>query len=641
MKKKAVVTISSPLAGSLITGPVLVVAATALEDSIVAVDFLVDSQSIGRDTTAPSFSRIWQVGFWADGLEHYLKVIAKDIDGDTAHSQPVVVTVSAEAQAVGLMHPIPNQIIQGPFSIDLLIPEDIVLVSAEFLLDGLTLARDTTAPFEQLWNPAFWADGGSHTIAANVEDSSGRKGKAGPVTVTVPTTVSGYPVPLSPVNRLVIDDLQQMFLWSLSPTAVTYEIEISPLQDYNPSEHTSIVVDTTYTTTLSERSIYFWRIRATNSFQRYTAWHEAEFASTPTFRIIRADAGLDQARSADVTSDGGYVLTGTSEYDGLRVIKTDRFGVEQWVRNFGVPYDVGFSIRQSSDGGFILGGRMESSTEGRFVLLKLTFQGNQSWLKRFGRQWDEGALSVVETPDGGFAATGYIVDQGFHQRAWLVKANASGDSMWAMTFNKTSITQGSKVLTTQGNGLVLFGADFKLAGDTIASRLPPDLWVLRTTADGDSVWSKSYGNTDDDYPADFVVSGAGYVMAGLTGPVGMGIYDITLTRLDEAGNVQWTKVFGTVGKNDVVQAVVPVLEGGYLLAGSTGTNTFYSKQVYLIRTDTNGDSLWTREFGTTGDDAIYSARQALDGGFVLVGSVDQDMQIIKTDRRGRVAGVVY
>jgi hypothetical protein len=640
LPKKPDVHITAPIAGSLIAGPVLFTVATDPKDSMVAVDFLVDDTVIRRDTI-PEFSIVWAAGFWADGLQHRLEVIATDSREDTVHAGPITVTVSENAQAVGILHPMGNQVVGAPFWVDLFVPEGTVVVSAEFQFDGLVLGSDTTAPFEQYVNPAFWADGLNHSIVVNLADSSGRTGKSGPVTFTVSPAATGYPLPISPASMLVVDNLQQTLYWNDAPTALSYEVEISPLPDFSTVEFASVVSDTSLTRTLAERSIYFWRVRATNAFQKQTHWKEAEFATTPTFRKIFATTDPVQARSVDVTTDGGYVLSTMSDA-GVWVIKTDRFGVEQWSGNFGGGYNQSLCVRQTSDGGFVVAARMESQTEGRFAILKLTSGGTLSWLKRFGRDWDEGASSVIEMQDGSFIATGYVtVLPGFYTRAYLVKVSASGDSLWARTYNKSALTAGVKVLTTPDNGLIVLGPEFKLAGDTVSSMLPPDFWVLRTNADGDSLWSHIYGGANDDYPADIAETTGGFVVAGNTSPPSMGTHEMVLVKIDISGNELWTKTFGQAGKNDMAQAVISASGGGYLLAGFTGTNQQYSNDVYLIRTDELGEILWTKEFGTTTDDAIFSAKETPDGGFILAGAAGQDIQIIKTDKRGRVAGVVY
>lgn len=637
--KKPVVAITAPGAGSLITGPVNIEVATNAEDSIQSVEFFVDGDFIGRDSTR-GFSLTWYAGFWADGLGHQLTAVATDLAGDTVHTPPVVVTVSADASAIGLANPGPNQIIQFPLMIELLVPPELVLSSAEFRIDGLLLAKDTTAPFGQNWNPAFWADGLTHTVTVDVMDSAGRSGKVTPATVTVSVDALGYPVPLSPADRLVIDDLQQTFRWSKAESAVSYEIEVSPLSDFtNGVEVSQSVVDTTYGTTLAEKSIYFWRIRASNAFGMQTAWHQAEFATTPTFRIVHSQAGSQRAAAVDNTIDGGYVITGYWENE-LRVVKLNKFGAEQWSQGFGEGY--GFSIRQTTDGGYIMAGRLESSTEGRFAVLKLNSAGGQTWLRKYGRDWDEGAMSVVETNDGAYVAAGYLTElPNFYQRAWLVKTSASGDSLWARTYNRSALTHGVKIMETQDNGLLLLGAEFQLAGDTVASQLPPDLWVLRTNTDGDSLWSNVYGTGEIDYPADITSSGLGFAMLGHSAMSGTGVYDIILTRIDNAGNAEWSKTFGTPSRNDYAAAVVAPASGGYFIAGTTGFNTDNTNDVYLIRTDALGDTVWTKTFGLSSDELVMGAREAEDGGFIVVGEHKFDVLIMKTDKRGRIAGVVY
>ncbi len=154
------------------------------------------------------------------------------------------------------------------------------------------------------------------------------------------------------------------------------------------------------------------------------------------------DQSIDWAEAYSVwqTTDGGYALGGytyssESVYGAAYLVKTDSLGNEQWNKTY--PAARIFSLQQTRDEGYILGGAMYYSGQNDysdFWLLKTDSGGNTQWNKTYDRtRWTEGseeAYSVQQTSDGGYILAGYtdrVVDQLLIRYVWVVKADADGN----------------------------------------------------------------------------------------------------------------------------------------------------------------------------------------------------------------------
>jgi hypothetical protein len=133
----------------------------------------------------------------------------------------------------------------------------------------------------------------------------------------------------------------------------------------------------------------------------------------------------------------------------------------------------------------------------------------------------------------------------------------------------------------------------------------------------------------------------GYVIAGATSSFGAAGKDVFLVKTNAAGGTVWTRRYGGPG-DDVANSVRQTSDGGYIIAGFTGSDwdSTYYYDACLIRTDAVGDTIWTQNYGGKYWDGGYSVRQTADGGYVLAGTAksfgagDNDVYLVKTDANG-------
>jgi hypothetical protein len=167
--------------------------------------------------------------------------------------------------------------------------------------------------------------------------------------------------------------------------------------------------------------------------------------------------------------------------------------------------------------------------------------------------------------------------------------------------------------------------------------------VIKINPNGDSVWTKSYGGTENEFANSIQqTTDGGYIIAGGTYSFGNGNEDVYLIKTDSLGTALWTKTFGGV-ENDEGNSVQQTIDGGYIVVGITYSFDSGSSNLYLIKTDSHGNTEWTKTLEGYG----HYIEQTRDGGFMIVGGKDQengyhsDVLLLKTDGNGNQINAPY
>ncbi len=330
----------------------------------------------------------------------------------------------------------------------------------------------------------------------------------------------------------------------------------------------------------------------------------------------------DWGSSVQQTSDGGYIITGYSDLldtgDGnVYLVKTDANGDTLWTKDYGgSDYDEAYSVRQTRDGGYIIAGFTSSFGAGKedVYLIKTDANGNELWTKTYGGRKEDWAHSVQQTQDGGYILVGETESFGdVSGNVYLIKTDASGDSVWARTYGGSRRDWGFSVDQTPDGGYILAGftSSYGAGND--------DVYLVKTDAIGDTVWTRTFGGTYSEWGYSVqATEDGGYIVTGWQIPFVSGNHDVYLIKTDAVGGLLWERTYGG-SESDVGHSVQQTLDGGYIVAGYTQSFGAGGRDVYLIKTDDSGDTLWTETYGGSGFDACYHVEQTVDGDFVGVG----------------------
>jgi hypothetical protein len=379
-------------------------------------------------------------------------------------------------------------------------------------------------------------------------------------------------------------------------------------------------------------------------------------ATSPSPHFCKAIGGKDYdcGYSLIQTSDGGYAIAGTTTSFGpvgadVYLVKLDANGNLQWTRTIGGPEsEGGNSIIQTSDGGYAIAGNSYSFVAGGYdvYIVKLDANGNLQWTKTIdGPNYEEGR-SLIQTSDGGYAIAGYTRSFGAGEAdVYVVKLDANGNLQWTKTIGGKEDDEGFSLIQTADGGYAIAGyttagyIEYSGAGES-------DVYVVKLDAHGNLQWTKTIRGKGWDVGRSLIqTSDGGYAIAGATISFGAGGVDVYVIKLDARGNLQWTKAIG--GENeDWGYSLIQTSDGGYAIAGATKSFGAGWYDVYVVKLDANGNLQWTKTIGGKEDDEGFSLIQTADGGYAIAGYTrsfgagNGDFYVVKLDKNGNACCAV-
>ena len=364
----------------------------------------------------------------------------------------------------------------------------------------------------------------------------------------------------------------------------------------------------------------------------------------------------DKPRAIQQTTDGRFIVVGgSSSTDGdvwgnhgdsdFWILRLDAAGDTVWTKCYGGTYDdYAAAIQQTSDSGFVVAGALS----GDLWILRLNATGDTVWTKCYGGSMWDYAAAIQQTSDSGFVVAGETYSSngdvwGHHgdYDYWILRLNAAGDTLWTRCYGGSDDDEANAIQQTTDGGFIVAGHSRSDDGDVWGnhSNGDYDYWILRLDATGDTVWTKCYGGSRNDWAYDIrQTSDGGFIVAGYAsstdGDVGgnHGDSDFWILRLNAAGDILWTKCYGG-SMWDYATAIQQTSDSGFIVAGATysadgdvwGNHGTYD--YWILRLDAAGDTLWTRCYGGYNDDEANAIQQTTDGGFIVAGysrSTDSD-----------------
>lgn len=325
-----------------------------------------------------------------------------------------------------------------------------------------------------------------------------------------------------------------------------------------------------------------------------------------------------------------------------------------------------YSVHQTTDGGYILGGNSNSGISGDKIetgsggqdcwVIKLNEIGEIEWQNTLGGDLTEYLYAIHPTSDGGCILGGTSNSNIFGDKTdpskggldyWIVKLNSSGSIEWQNTIGGDSDDHLISIQQTNDGGYIFGG--YTLSGNS-GDKLEPsfgdfDYWVVKTNATGEIEWQNAIGGNNADmlYVIQQTTDGGyivgGYSNSGISGEkteASLG-QDYWVVRLNTIGEIEWQNTIGG-GSTDFLYAIQPTTDGGYILGGQSFSNISGDKtetslggnDYWIVKLNNTGTIDWQNTIGGSGLDNLFSIQQTADGGYILGGHSDSGITGDKT-----------
>ncbi len=349
-------------------------------------------------------------------------------------------------------------------------------------------------------------------------------------------------------------------------------------------------------------------------------------------------SGEDYGFDVEECVDGFIVVGQTASFgsgiDDAYVIRLDLDGDTVWTRTIGGSgREQAFSVIQVTDG-FVFSGYTSTNAQGiaDAYLVKFNVDGETLWTRQYdGHTSTDQGYCVKQTSDNGFIISGFSTEFGYGDQVYLMKTDADGNLVWDTTYGGTNQDYGRAVQQTADGGYIIAGYSYSFGGGDA------DVWLLRTNSSGDTLWTRTYGSPNgDEHAFDILIApDSGYVMVGTTESFGSGPYDVYVIRTEADGDTLWARWFGG-SSSDNGQRAYFTNDGNIVIVGYTYSYGAGENDVYLLKIDMDGNLLWSTTFGGIWSDYGYAVKQTADDEYIIggrtrsFGAGQSDFYVIRT-----------
>ena len=362
--------------------------------------------------------------------------------------------------------------------------------------------------------------------------------------------------------------------------------------------------------------------------------------------------GYTQSMNFDITNK-------SNESFDYWLLKYNKYDILEWQKTYGGSNDDrGNDIIQTSDGGYAVigfskssdGNVIENNGAHDFWVAKLDATGNISWEKNYGFLGADIGNSIIQTNDGGFLLSG-VLDVSASNGAgnsknsesksqkiqhaggdyWTIKINASGEKQWSRYFGGTFTDTAYDAIQTEDNGYLLVGSSDSADVDIKDNKGTYDFWIIKISESGTLIWEKTFGGSQTDEARAIVKSNDGnYIIAGdtrssdLDVSINHGAADLWAIKISPTGNLIWEKTFGG-NSFDVARSISKTQDGDFVISGSSRslngdlTNNNGQNDAWVIKIDTNGKLKWQQTIGGSEIDFAYDAVELNNKSIIIVG----------------------
>lgn len=317
-------------------------------------------------------------------------------------------------------------------------------------------------------------------------------------------------------------------------------------------------------------------------------------------------------------SGGGFAIAGSNNRN-IWLIRTDRDGNHLWNQTYAKGYlGEAYALVECSTGGFLLCGVYDSGgpSQSDTILIRTNADGVELWNQTYGDTNYDVGYSVIETSSGGFAFCGSTEGYGaVFDDAWLVQTDSDGNHIWNRTYGGLGHDYAYMLVECSTGGFALVGSTRSFG--VIAT----DMWLVRVDVDGIPLWNRTFGGVDWDEGFSLIeLDDGGFALQGTTRD-GASNEDYWLVRTNATGQHLWNQTYGGLNQEWGV-GIIEASDGGFILSGASESYGAGDWDAWIVHTDEYGNHLWNLTCGDTLFEECFWFIECSDGGFVFPGDTE-------------------
>ncbi|HOY30312.1 MAG TPA: T9SS type A sorting domain-containing protein [Bacteroidales bacterium] len=311
-----------------------------------------------------------------------------------------------------------------------------------------------------------------------------------------------------------------------------------------------------------------------------------------------------------------------------------------FIKHYGEYSGQGNSLILNSCNNYIIAGRKYKSSDlDQFCIYELNAYGDTLWLNHYGTDSLEYANQIIQTVDGGYATVGYSSGcYSNYRNIYLVKTTNTGVVSWTKQIGGQGRENGTAIVQNVSGEYFIGGTSSYNSNGLL------DFYLVKTNVNGDTLWTKKYGGSQSEEANSMrQTSDGGFILSGYSESFSFGSKDFYVVKTNSAGDTLWTKHYGG-SLAEISKSVRQSSDGGYIMTGYSQSFGISTENMYVVKTNSLGDTLWTKTYGQAGryswgNDII----QTTDGGYAVTGFIETastyggfDLYLVKIDASGNV-----
>jgi len=323
--------------------------------------------------------------------------------------------------------------------------------------------------------------------------------------------------------------------------------------------------------------------------------------------------------------------------DEKKAINHETEKKEEWEVTLGGNKDeAGWYVLSIKEGGCLVTGYTVSygSGESDIWIVKFDENGNEIWNKTFGGAGAERGKAIQNTPDG-YVVVGTTNSYGNgYDDIWIIKLDTNGNEIWNKTFGGPDNDTGRSI-TLNDDMYVILGETWSYGSGK------SDFWLIKTDSQGNEIWNKTYGGSEEDQGRSMVYTDDGYVLSGGTKSYGNEDEDMWILKVDEEGNELWNNTFGETERIEYCNQIIQVENGSFVLVGHSLSKNYSSLDSMVVKANNQGQLEWIKNIQENVDTGLSSIALTDEGylGIGYIGSFingQQDVLLVKIDFSGNI-----